>query len=449
MRNILRIFAVSNLVICACFSALAGPQSIPAPDAPELSKLGEYAVGTDSLEFIQQDQTLLVLGKDAPVVGSRNLRVRLWYPAETSDSGIIYHTALPGADNLDVPFDVEGVASGGAQPASGSFPLIILAHGFSNTPEVLSWLGENIASKGYFVVAPAFDDPPINIRTAESTAIPLSRRPLDIAFVAREVRDRQAAKGSIFESADVSRTALIGYSMGGYGVLTSAGAPLDPIVINKTKGVLSPYVSGAARAAELVVPDLKAVVAIAPPGGIEGRSNWVSQGVAAITVPTMYIVGEQDHAVGYNPGVRSLFEGQSYASRYLLSFLGAGHSIALIGAPESMRESFYNIEWFEDAVWRKDRLLAIQNHFITAFLDSQVKGDADSLSYIDGLTVESNDGVWPNPPIGRFAGYSPGGDEITVWKGFQKGKATGMTFEHLLPSPERAPSDPEEFKSEK
>ncbi|WP_447415128.1 alpha/beta hydrolase, partial [Clostridium perfringens] len=81
---------------------------------------------------------------------------------------------------------IPGLATPGVRVAAGRFPLIILAHGGSNTPEVMSWLGENLASKGYVVVAPAFGDPPISLRTLASMAGPLARRPLDIVFVAAE-----------------------------------------------------------------------------------------------------------------------------------------------------------------------------------------------------------------------------------------------------------------------
>ncbi|MFD2137470.1 hypothetical protein ACFSLT_23965 [Novosphingobium resinovorum] len=73
---------------------------------------------------------------------------------------------------------------------------MILAHGYSNSPEVLAWLGENLASKGYIVAVPAFRDPAISIRTDAARAGPLSRRPLDIAFVASEAA-RLAGRGRV------------------------------------------------------------------------------------------------------------------------------------------------------------------------------------------------------------------------------------------------------------
>ena len=401
----------------------------PGVDAPELAALGPQPVGVADVELVQPGQADPLQGQEQPAVVDRHLALKIWYPAAAPGKGTIYRSALPGENGKDVAFSVPGIASPGSRAAPGKFPLVILAHGYSNTPAVLSWLGENLASKGYVVVAPDFRDPPITIRTAAAAAGPLARRPLDIAFVAAEAQRRARAGLGPFATADADRTVLIGYSMGGYGVLTAAGAPLDSALAGATRDVLAPYVANGPRAGELKVAGLKAVVAISPPMALRGTNMWASPGVAAIRAPTLFIVGSQDHVVGYDPGVRTLFAQEIHAPRYLLTFREAAHSIALIGAPPEMRGSFWDMDWFEDAVWRKDRLMAIETHFITAFLDRYVKDDQAKAAYIDGLTPDSNDGRWAGAPPGRYAGYSPGPPAATLWKGFQPNKASGMSFE--------------------
>lgn len=422
----------------ALFIAAAAPaQRTPVPDAPakpgvdtpELAALGPHAVGVADVELVQPGQADPLQGQEQPAIVDRHLALKIWYPAVAPGKGTTYNSALPGENGKDVAFSVAGIASPGARAAQGRFPLVILAHGYSNTPAVLSWLGENLASKGYVVVAPDFRDPPITIRTAAAAAGPLARRPLDIAFVAAEAQRRARASLGPFATADADRTVLIGYSMGGYGVLTAAGAPLDPGLAGATRGVLAPYVANGPKASELKVAGLKAVVAISPPMALRGTNMWAAPGVAAIHAPTLFIVGSQDHVVGYDPGVRTLFAQEVHTPRYLLTFREAAHSIALIGAPPEMRGSFWDLDWFEDAVWRKDRLMAIETHFITAFLDRYVKDDRAKAAYIDGLTPNSNDGRWADAPPGRYAGYSPGPPAATLWKGFQPNKASGMSFE--------------------
>ena len=420
---------VAVIATAAVAQHVAEPPARPPVDAPELAALGSHGVGVATVEFVQPDQQDPTQGTDRPASADRHLPLRIWYPADRTRPGTTYHTALSGEDGVDVRFDLPGIATPGLAVAKGRFPLVILAHGYGNTPEVLSWLGENLASKGYLVVAPAFRDPPISIRTATARSGPIARRPLDITFVTAEAQRRARAGQGVFAAADPERTALIGYSMGGYGVLTAAGAPLAPAVAGLTRGVLAPYVAGGARAADLKVANLKAVVALSPASRLGEASFWSGAGVAAVTAPTLFIVGGQDHVVGYDPGVRTLFETQLHALRYLLTFKEAAHSIALVGAPPAMRHNFWDLDSLEDAVWRKDRLLPIEAHFVTAFLDRYVKDNAGRAAYLDGLAPDSDGGRWPNGPVGRFAGYSPGPPAATVWKGFQPSRANGMTFE--------------------
>lgn len=424
--------AVAGLGMALALVAAAEPDAPARPqvDAPELAALGRYPIGVADTVFVQRDQLYPLPDGAAPKPADRRLAVKIWYPAAAGGGGgTTYRTALPGEDGRPVAFTVSGLATPGAAAARGRFPLVILAHGYSNTPELLSWLGENLASKGYVVVAPAFADPSITIRTPEAQAGPLARRPLDIVFVAAEAQRRARAGEGPLAVGDPATTALIGYSMGGYGALAAAGGRLGASLGTATRGVLTPYVANGARRAALHVDGLKAVVAIAPPSTLRDRVLWAEDGMASITAPTLFIVGSEDRVVGYDPGVRTLFERASGARRYLLTFRDAGHSIALIGAPPEMRRSFWNQDWFEDAVWRKDRLLAVQAHFITAFLDRYVKGDGARADYLDGLVPDSGAGRWPDSPGGRYAGYSPGPPLSTIWKGFQPSRRAGMVFE--------------------
>lgn len=431
LRRILAPLALSLTAIMSQATAQTdGPPGRPGLDAPELARLGPYAVGVADVALVQKDQTIPVVDAARTEQTDRHLPTKVWYPAAATGPGTVYHSALAGQDGKDVAFSVPGLATPNAKAAAGHFPLVIVAHGYSNTPEALSWLGENLASKGYVVVMPAFRDPAISIRTANAMAIPLTRRPLDITFVAREAGRRARAGEAPFASANPDRTALIGYSMGGYGVLTVAGAPLDPRVADATHGALAPYVAGGAQQGDLGIAGLKAMVAISPANDSRGALKlWAPPGVGAIHVPTFFIVGSQDHTVGYDPGVRTVFDNELHAPRYLLTFREASHSIALIDAPPEMRKTFWDEDWFVDSVWRKDRLIANEEHFITAFLDRYVKDETAKASYIDGQVLNSDDGTWANAPGNRYSGYSPGPPAATLWKGFQPNRSAGMALE--------------------
>jgi predicted dienelactone hydrolase len=388
------------------------PAARPGIDAPALAPLGPYGVGFATQQMGQH---------------GRLLATSVWYPArDAAGSAITYNSALVGPDGSPTPFTLQGIAMAKAPPATGRFPLVILAHGFNDTPEVLAWLAENLASKGYVVVAPAFRDPPKF--DAPSAMFSFAHRPIDVAVIAAEAQARAAAGQAPFAHADADRTALIGYSMGGYGVLTAAGASLDPALASATQGFMAPYVQGGAKAGDLKVAHLKAVVAISPASRLGKLAMFSPHGIAAIQAPTFFIVGSQDHVVGYEPGVRTLFEAEVNAPRYLLTFREAGHDIALSPAPASMRHRLWDQDWFEDPVWSKTRVIGIEAHFITAFLDRYVKGDAAKATYTDGLVPNSDDGVWPSPPD-SYGAFSPGPPAATLWKGFQPAHAAGMMLE--------------------
>jgi pimeloyl-ACP methyl ester carboxylesterase len=259
----------------------------------------------------------------------------------------------------------------------------------------------------------------------------LLRRPLDLAFAAAALQRSLAATGLV----DPERTAIIGYSMGGYGVLTAAGATLDPqggAVQFVPDHQLAPYARGGARQADMLVRNLKAVVAIAPAGG-GPHDVWGSEGLAAITAPLLLIAGDHDLTVDYATGARGFMDRATAAQRYLLTYKGGGHALGFGPVPPEMRGSVWDISWFEDAVWRKDRIIGINLHFITAFLDRYLKGDQTRAAYLDGLVEDGSAGQWQAPPGTAYGAYSPGGAGITLWKGFQRGYAENLGFQQRGP----------------
>lgn len=321
-----------------------------------------------------------------------------------------------------------GLAVRDAPGEAGSFPLVILSHGFGGATAGMSWLAENLASKGYVVVAPRHRDP--DYSDAAGFPGPLMRRPLDIAFVAAQARTGARRGDPGLAAADPARTALIGYSMGGYGVLTAAGASLDPRgSANLVPGrLMLPYVRDGVRAGELQVPDVRAVVAIAPAGA--AFNAWGADGLNGVTAPLLVIGGDRDRTVGYAGGLKAVFDRATRADRYLLVFQNGGHAIGMGGAPSAMRGSVWDMDWFEDPVWRPDRVAAISQHMVTAFLDAQVKGDTTRLAYLASDTPLSNDTKWPAAGPAGYAPFSPGGPGA-VWKGFRKNHALGLELHHL------------------
>ena len=98
-----------------------------------------------------------------------------------------------------------------------------------------------------------------------------------------------------------------------------------------------------------------------------------------------------------------------------------------------MRSRLWDLDWFEDTLWSAERIVGINLHFITAFLDRYLKDDASGAAYLDGLVPESSKGEWPAEAAGAYGAYSPGTDGITVWKGFQRQHAEGLELLHAAP----------------
>jgi predicted dienelactone hydrolase len=422
-----------GLAFAGCAVAQDAP-SRPRVDAPELAHLGRSGVGVRTIELVQAAQAD-VLAFD-PASGTapkrdRRLTVDIWYPAEIAGDArpVTYQgslTAEPPAP--PARFTRPGIAVRDAKRAAGRFPLVVASHGYDNESVLLSWLTENLASKGYVVAAVRHRDPAITERAKFSE--PLLRRPLDIAFVAKSLRGALADAHGV----DSSRVALIGYSMGGFGVLTAAGGELDPggpAAGLVPGGLMKDYARGGDAREAVRVDAVKAVVGMAPAGG--SLNAWGADGLRAITAPLMLIAGDRDGTVDYQTGARAFFDAATGSNRYLLTFRGAGHRIGLGPAPAEMRARLWDQDWFEDPVWSADRLVGINLHFITAFLDRYVKDDASRAAYIDGLVPESAQGEWPASAAGAYGAYSPGTDGITVWKGFQRQHAEGLELLHATP----------------
>jgi predicted dienelactone hydrolase len=433
LKPVIRLILLFCTVTVAVAHA-ADPPSRPAIDAPELARLGEFAVGVRTVTLVQPEQAdvgALRAWVGFPEISDRTLTVDIWYPAESQPDATpeTYRASLTAEPPAPpTAFAIPGLAVRDAQPLVAPHPLVILSHGYGNVTAPFSWLTENLASKGYVIAAIRHEDPPITDRTGFPQL--LLRRPLDIVFVTGELQRSLAAEGII----DPLRTALIGYSMGGYGVLTAAGALLDPegqAVELVPGGLLEPYARGGEQQQAIKVGNLRAVVAMAPAGNAP-LAAWGKDGIGAITAPLLLIAGDRDQTVDYATGARDIFAKATGTTRYLLTFEQGGHAIGFGPAPPEMRGTLWDLDWFEDMVWRKERIVGINLHMITAFLDLHLKGDRSRAPYLDGLVPDSDAGVWTDNPE-RWGDFSPQMGEITVWKGFQRRHAMGLQLLRAAP----------------
>ncbi|MFD1744400.1 alpha/beta hydrolase family protein [Rhizobium helianthi] len=403
------------------------------PDAPELAAFGAHAIGVRTLKLVNPDQIDIKKvepGKELPRY-DRPLTVEVWYPSEKGSAGGEYHTLLRDGQT---EVTLKGRAVRDAAPEKGEkFPLVILSHGYPGNRYLLSHFGENLASKGYVVASIDHTDSTYDDRGAFGST--LVNRPLDQRFVLDEISRLSATKdGFLSGLVDTERTGLIGYSMGGYGAVITAGAGVTDSAVaagwSAPAGTLGVHKAGTESHRKLFDQRFKAIMSIAPWG--MQRGMWDGAGTAEIKVPIFFMAGSADDVSDYAKGIRPLFESRMPVDRYLLTFDNANHNAAApMPAPaESWKKSeslgYAPFDHYADPVWDSVRMNNIAQHFATAWFDLKLKNEQGKARYLD-LVEDADKGVWAANAEG---GFKP---EHSYWAGFPNRTAKGLKLEHRAP----------------
>jgi predicted dienelactone hydrolase len=421
--------AAALLACFVVFSALAQTGSTfiygdALPDAPALTARGEYAVGVRTAIWTNNHQPDILKTKDGVTpLYNRPLKVEIWYPAvlPKDKTAITDYTDVLGSTTDSTrpihPFYFQGRSLRDATPllTGGPFPLIIVSHGYPGSRVLLTYLTENLASKGYVVVA--IDHTESTHADKAGFASTLLNRAPDILFVLNQVAELSKIGAGNFLAAlvDANNTALLGYSMGGYGVLNAAGAGYS----SKLAGFFGSLTAGS-KAIEYRLSNntafaasqdarIKAVVAFAP-WGME-RGVWDSTGLAGLHTPVFLIAGSQDDVSGYEKGTKAIFQGAVNADRYLLTYENARHNTAPNPPPpETMLPGMKMDDYYHYAepAWNEKKINNINQHFVTAFLGTILKKQ-DYGKYLL-LKENANQGQWT---------------------GFQPRSATGLSLLHI------------------
>lgn len=428
------------MLALATGSALFAAGDVPA-DAPALGGFGQQAVGFREFALTNRQQAL-----PGGTTGERILPLAVWYPAHTTPSSrpACYSFAPPpipdqGAASTQAVTEC-GTALTDAPPVQARHPVVLISHGYGGWATGFSWLAENLASKGYLVIALDHRDLPAATpaQQALSFATTVMTRSADQRFVI----DALTAHGVpqwLDDLADPERIALIGYSMGGFGALATAGAPYD------RSGALGVALQGNVPDTGVAPAALKALVLFAPWGGAEPLRAWSAQSLARITVPTLVLVGREDDIATYSGGVDWIFDSLTGSQRLMIVYEAARHNIAANAVPEALASSFDYRERLDEPVWRKDRLNAINAHFITALLDSRLKGQAAAADYLRLPNARAEDGAWPLEPGSAAGDALATAQQPQYWPGFQRRWAVGMSRRASAPDTPPA-NEPERGK---
>jgi predicted dienelactone hydrolase len=417
VRMLRRVLVFVFAGIAFAGSALAQQNRIDTvtPSAPELASYGTYAIGVRTLQATDKHRPdILNTQEGSPTARyDRTLTLEVWYPAALAAG------QKPGGDYRAIARDpaitvtLHGQAVRDAAPLTSEapFPLVIISHGYPGNRYLMSHLGENLASKGFVTVSIDHKDSTYDDQKAFGST--LYNRAFDQLFVLNEIERLGKPNSGSFLSGrlDASRTGIVGYSMGGYGVVnvvgggyskaseTITGAPPNKLLADR--GAANPEYR------KTIDPRIKAAIAIAPWGMVGGF--WDAEGLKGIATPVLFVAGSVDEVAGYEKGTKAIYQGAVNADRYLLTFINANHNA---GAPiPAPAETYVAAEagkpatfaHYADAVWDTVRMNNILDHFATAYFGLYLKGDQEKKAYFEG------------------------------WKGFKRGIAVGLTLDHATP----------------
>jgi predicted dienelactone hydrolase len=387
-----------------------------SPSAPELASYGQYAVGVRTIQATDRNRPDILATKEGGPTAryDRTLTIEVWYPAALAPG------QKPGGDYRAILRDpaitvtLHGQAVRDAAPLTTgpAWPLVIISHGYPGNRYLMSHLGENLASKGFVTVSIDHKDSTYDDQKAFAST--LYNRPFDQLFVLNEMeRLGKAGSGSFLAGrVDASRAGIVGYSMGGYGVVNVVGGGYSKA--SETLNGAPPNRLLAERGAsnpeyrKTMDPRIKAAIAIAPWGMVGGF--WDGDGLKGIATPVLFVAGSADETAGYEKGTKAIYQAAVNADRYLLTFVNASHNAAApIPAPA---ETYATQEagkpaafaHYADPVWDTVRMNNILDHFATAYFDIYLKNDQEKKAYFEG------------------------------WKGFKPRTTAGLTLEHATPA---------------
>jgi hypothetical protein len=225
-----RVMWTAAAVLAGLSALIAAGQNridVVTPWAPELAAFGPHPIGVRTMTIVDRNRPDILNTREGGAISryDRPLTLEIWYPA------VLGPGQKPGGEYQVVARDpniratLVGQAVRDAAPESGApFPLVIISHGYPGSRFLLSHLGENLASKGY--VAVSIDHTDSTYVDQKAFASTLYNRPFDQQFVLGEI-DRQSRSSDpamfLRGLVDASRAGIIGYSMGGYGVVNLIG----------------------------------------------------------------------------------------------------------------------------------------------------------------------------------------------------------------------------------
>jgi predicted dienelactone hydrolase len=327
------------------------------------------------------------------------------------DEAATYSAGLAAiAPSLDA---VQGHALRDAAPniSSGPYPLVVFSHGLGTPRVVCAYLLEHLASWGF--VAVAIDHPGSTLADSERantkswraaydyrSFTSLVTRPIDIRRAIDYAGTLTAADGAFAGMIAMDRIAVVGYSLGGYTALVSAGGRLhfnlpnaeaNPEACFSTPMLCELFAEETApqRESQLIDlagvevhpgdlwpslgdPRVDAILPLAPALSLAFGTDGLEQ----VEVPALVLGASGDRVVGTLYGAGWVYDHLGSAQKGLVVFENGNHF--LFGECGSPAWTAIAFDQCSDPVWDMLRAHDLTNHFATAFLLATLKGDEDA-----------------------------------------------------------------------
>ena len=402
--------------LLACTTVQAAEQlydKIPADATPALSQPGRYAVGVMTHPIAIPDSLQVSTGQPY----TRPLTLELWYPATP---GKALPAQYQNQTRSGKTFSIAGTAFRDATPATGTgqLPVVVISHGYTGYRSLMFYLAEHLASHGYIVAG-------IDHTDSTNAEIDFAKAPFAGFFstLYHRARDQQAtlnyltsAKSPLFAQTNPNKAGLIGYSMGGFGALSTLGAcyQFPDAMVQQLTGAAQPAQIAALRTQlnscnagqAKADPRWQTGILFAPWGG--QYQLFDPKSLAKIQTPLLYVAGDQDDISGYQ-GIVQLFQHSGSAARYLLTYHGARHNIATHPAPATARDIESDYGHYAEPAWDIRQINRVNQHMVLAMLDCQLKQKADACQLLPTKNSRS--------------------DEDKGWQGFPPRYNTGMSWQ--------------------
>lgn len=395
--SILSLFVIAALILSAVQPVL-GQESPPAPqgiryDAPPYAIDGPYAVGVRYFTI--------------PAVGEndRELTATVWYPAEPPEdetAPMVYEQQFAAGDVP--PFSVLGKAQLDAPlDASGApYPLVVYSHAHWSMGQEVPYFVEHLASRGFVVISVDHED---NWSTWGATGFgPMDyptpvRRAQEVTRQIDFAEDLSAPGGDMEGMIATDKVGVGGWSMGGITSLAVAGAQLDTATLRAWCEEDPLHAQAAFWACIDVLSHEEELAAFAGldevPAGLwqstkdervaaavrlSGSTVWFGgDGLAAVDVPVLLFHGGGEATTDPSLQVGDPFGSVASPRKAEVAFDHAGHTLFNSSCQDNPDMAAMGLPMFcTDPVWDMDRAHDLINHFATAFLLAELKGDAEA-----------------------------------------------------------------------